>query len=467
MSVSISSPVNNSTIGLGTTVSVAANVTQVGVAVTSVEFLAGSQLIGTSTVAPYAIVWGNMEAGTYSLTARAKDNNGGTVTSSPVRVKVSKALRSVRTNRTNATELTNSGSLSTSEDALQTASALDVFVTDLQKTYNDFSAEAHMFSSADQIERYLFAALFLAQSSNGLTKEATPTSGVIDRLNKVEAYLSFCEDLMVSDMISSKSLNDALKVGARTNLQIGQTSATPLSTTGLIVSPNGGAKILTTPLRPFGTLTATASTGGAAQYELGDLTVTVNGRGAALLTVSPTQITFTMPSDTSGGLADILVTSRQGFITHGTAAVTGLNPTIFGRTGNASDVGAVLDAVGFQSGIFPVTGSGMFLTDLRTRLTILTSGISTGVANTNTSNDVFLANGQTIANLAESVTVEARASNGSVFMLPVEFAGAQGTLAGLEQVNVVLLPELRGAGSVQLTVIVNGVRSNAMKVNLE
>lgn len=109
----------------------------------------------------------------------------------------------------------------------------------------------------------------------------------------------------------------------------------------------------------------------------------------------------------------------------------------------------------------------MFLTDLRTRLTILTSGISTGVANTNTSNDVFLANGQTIANLAESVTVEARASNGSVFMLPVEFAGAQGTLAGLEQVNVVLLPELRGAGSVQLTVIVNGVRSNAMKVNLE
>ncbi len=440
--------------------------TQVGVTVTGVEFFAGSQLIGTATVAPYAIGWSNMEAGTYTLTAKAKDNKGGTVTSSPVRVKISKALRSVRTNRTNATELTNSGSLSTSEDALQAASALDVFVTDLEKTYNDFSSERQLFSSADQIERFLFAALFLAQSSSGLSKETTEMSGIIDRLNKVDAFLGFCEELMVSDMISQKSVSDALKVNARPSLLIVNTSATPLSTSGFMVTPNADAKLSTTALRPFGVLTASAPNG-VPQYELGSVTVTVNGRAAALLTVSPERITFRMPSDISGGLAEILVTSRQGFITHGTAAVTGLNPTIFGRAGQGSDAGAVLDAVGFQSGIFPVSGNGLFLTDFRTRLTILTSGISTGAANTNASNDVFLANGKTIANLAESVKVEARASNGSVFMLPVEFAGAQGTLTGLDQVNVVLLPELRGAGSVQLTVVVNGVRSNAMKVNLQ
>ena len=147
--------------------------------------------------------------------------------------------------------------------------------------------------------------------------------------------------------------------------------------------------------------------------------------------------------------------------------VTGLNPTIFGHTGDASGAGAVLDAVGFQSGMFSATGDSLFLLDSRTRLTIMTSGISTGVANTNASNDVLLGNGQTIENLAESVTVEARTSDGRVFTLPVEFAGAQGGLAGLDQVNFVLVPELRGAGSVQLTLVVNGVRSNTMKTTLQ
>jgi uncharacterized protein (TIGR03437 family) len=109
----------------------------------------------------------------------------------------------------------------------------------------------------------------------------------------------------------------------------------------------------------------------------------------------------------------------------------------------------------------------VFRPDPRTRLTILTSGISTGAANTNSANDVLLGNGKTIANLAESVAVEARTSDDKVYMLAVEFAGAQGTLAGLDQVNVALASELRGAGSVQLTLVVNGVRSNTMRVMLQ
>jgi uncharacterized protein (TIGR03437 family) len=49
-------------------------------------------------------------------------------------------------------------------------------------------------------------------------------------------------------------------------------------------------------------------------------------------------------------------------------------------------------------------------------------------------------------------------------MLPVEFAGAQGLLPGLDQINVILIPELKGVGNVQLTLIVNGQRSNAPSV---
>jgi len=45
--------------------------------------------------------------------------------------------------------------------------------------------------------------------------------------------------------------------------------------------------------------------------------------------------------------------------------------------------------------------------------------------------------------------------------LPVEFAGAQGSVPGLDQINVVLIPALQGAGTVDLTLIVNGQRSSA------
>jgi uncharacterized protein (TIGR03437 family) len=67
-------------------------------------------------------------------------------------------------------------------------------------------------------------------------------------------------------------------------------------------------------------------------------------------------------------------------------------------------------------------------------------------------------------NFAESVSVEARMSNGQVFTLPVEFAGAQGVLPGLDQINVILIPQLQGVGNVQLTLIVGGQRSNAPSV---
>jgi uncharacterized protein (TIGR03437 family) len=67
-------------------------------------------------------------------------------------------------------------------------------------------------------------------------------------------------------------------------------------------------------------------------------------------------------------------------------------------------------------------------------------------------------------NFAESVSVEAQLSDGTVYTLPVEFAGEQGVLPGLDQVTVRLISELKGAGAVQLTLIVNGQRSNAPTV---
>jgi uncharacterized protein (TIGR03437 family) len=104
--------------------------------------------------------------------------------------------------------------------------------------------------------------------------------------------------------------------------------------------------------------------------------------------------------------------------------------------------------------------------DKRTRLSFFASGISGSAVNTNTSNDVAVG-GIVRANFAESITVEARLNSGQVLTLPVEFAGVQGTLPGLDQITVILTPELRGAGTVQLSLIVGGQRSNAPTVTIK
>jgi hypothetical protein len=57
--------------------------------VSVVEFYEGTNKIGEATTAPYSMVWLNPLPGAYVLTARARDNDGGVGTSSPVSVFVS------------------------------------------------------------------------------------------------------------------------------------------------------------------------------------------------------------------------------------------------------------------------------------------------------------------------------------------------------------------------------------------
>src|SRR5690606_14814174 len=56
--------------------------------ISKVEFFAGNNLIGTTMTTPYSFTWSNVAAGTYSLTAKAMDNNGLSATSTSVSVRV-------------------------------------------------------------------------------------------------------------------------------------------------------------------------------------------------------------------------------------------------------------------------------------------------------------------------------------------------------------------------------------------
>ncbi|MBI2517337.1 MAG: hypothetical protein HYV95_10530 [Opitutae bacterium] len=57
-------------------------------AVTLIEFYNGATKLGQSTSAPYRFTWAWVNAGTYSLTARATDNAGATASSAPITITV-------------------------------------------------------------------------------------------------------------------------------------------------------------------------------------------------------------------------------------------------------------------------------------------------------------------------------------------------------------------------------------------
>jgi hypothetical protein len=85
-SVSISSPANNATLNAGT-ITISANASDNG-SVSKVEFYNGSTLLSTSAGSPYSYTWTGVVAGSYNLTARATDNQGGITVSSIVAITV-------------------------------------------------------------------------------------------------------------------------------------------------------------------------------------------------------------------------------------------------------------------------------------------------------------------------------------------------------------------------------------------
>ncbi len=423
-----------------------------------------------------------MAAGTYTVTATAQDDAGLSVTSAPITVKISKTVKRVRgvknstqtlsnaisSTQSNSISSTQSNEISSTQPSLAQnsgqTSALMTLVADLDSTYSDFLDEKAMFPAAPVIEKYLFAASFLARTSASLSAQQTPASALSDRLKKIDSYLSFCEDLMVDGVISSSTVSTANKVNAQVNLSIYQPETTPVGSLGFNVMPNGTARITSVASHPFSTQTMTASGGGS--FELADVGVTFGGEATKVLSVSPTELTVVVPADLSGGIAEVVVSSREGFILHGAANVFGLNPRLFAPTGDTSGRGIVFDTFSQRLGPFSATPSIWIGLDARTRLSIMATGLSSGLSNWDVSNDVWLSNGRLLENLSENVSVLATAADGRVFWLKVEYAGAQGQLPGIDQINVVLPPQLAGAGTAELTVVAGGHVSNTVTISL-
>jgi hypothetical protein len=91
--VSLTSPLNGAAVLPGQSVTLTATAADMAIggqpgSVSQVEFLYGTTVISTDTTNPYSATWTPASAGTYLLTARAKDSEGAVTTSSQVEFSV-------------------------------------------------------------------------------------------------------------------------------------------------------------------------------------------------------------------------------------------------------------------------------------------------------------------------------------------------------------------------------------------
>jgi regulation of enolase protein 1 (concanavalin A-like superfamily) len=86
--VALTAPADGTSITAGSNLAVAAAANDGDGTISRVDFFAGTTLLGSDTTQPYGVTWTGIPAGTYSLTAVATDNDGGTANSATVGVTV-------------------------------------------------------------------------------------------------------------------------------------------------------------------------------------------------------------------------------------------------------------------------------------------------------------------------------------------------------------------------------------------
>ena len=421
-----------------------------------------------------------MAAGNYALTAKATDNLGAATTSAPVSISVKSSLYSVLKAKGHGNKLLNGlsssstfyagaadGASSLTDLSLPIAADLDSLTSEIESAYGAFLVERNSFGiTADRIDSQIQAALYFSRADTALAAKSGASQSVKDHLRRLVAHLSMTEDLMVYGSISGVTADEARAANALTDVIIGPANVSYGSGAASFVAPGSLASAFGDPIRsPLSgsVLFAALYAGGSAPWELAGVNVTVGGIAVPIIYTSPARLAFYVPADLPLGPAEVIITSQDGHVSRGVVTIAKNVSHIMTTSDDYTGEAIALNGGNQIAGSFDVTTGNNFGNDKRTRVSFFATGISGSVANTDPSNDITI-NGVVQPNFAESVVIEARTQNGRTLRLPVEFAGAQGIVPGLDAVTVVLTNSLKGGGTVQLTLTLNGQTSNASTI---
>jgi uncharacterized protein (TIGR03437 family) len=212
----------------------------------------------------------------------------------------------------------------------------------------------------------------------------------------------------------------------------------------------------------FGTGFATGNTPGTLplQTTLGGATVTITdsagvNTAAPLFMVSSGQINYLVPANAALGKGTISATANGTTFT-GNIQISNVSPAIFTANNNGSGVaaaqlinvaadGTVTTPSPYQTGVLSYATKPIDISSGKVYLVLYGTGIRRHSAN------------------------PVKASIGGV-AVPVLFAAAQGSLPGLDQINLGPLPQTlanTGKGDVNLVVTVDGVPANVTLINIK
>src|SRR5262249_53295877 len=124
--------------------------------------------------------------------------------------------------------------------------------------------------------------------------------------------------------IRKATLDDAVASNTRTNVVVGQANAGYGLTSISSIAPSSlGAITGAGNVQPMisQTVFAMLQSDGTLPYEVGGLSVTVGGVAVLVLYASPYGIKFFMPADVPVGIAEVIVSSQDGYICQGLVSV--------------------------------------------------------------------------------------------------------------------------------------------------
>ena len=171
---------------------------------------------------------------------------------------------------------------------------------------------------------------------------------------------------------------------------------------------------------------------GSFPLSVGGTTVTVNGRPAQVLFVSPGEVVFVNPKETAVGPATITVTNSEGFPSTATIMVLSTAPGVFTFSGSGAGEGVILNADTLVAGPFDPTNDKL-------RLIIFATGVRGG------------------SNITASIAGQG---------VNVESVQRSTELPGLDEVHVFLPAHFRGVGIVDVVVQADSQSSNASSLTL-
>ena len=184
-------------------------------------------------------------------------------------------------------------------------------------------------------------------------------------------------------------------------------------------------------------------------------------RPAPLFFVSPTQINYLVPQATAPGLATVTITGGDGSVSIGTAQITAVAPGLFTVEATGQGIAAAV-AIRVKA-----DGSQIYepIAQFNPALNKFTAlPIDLGPDLGSQTDQVFLAlfgTGIRFRSALSNVMAKVGGLDATV-----SFAGAQGELVGLDQINLRLPRALIGRGGADVAVTIDGKVANTVRVSI-